>query len=195
MPDDYSTPKHVFEDVEHLIPKTRCWEEGKSGQFLRELGYDVIHENKDFFTYEPDDYDFIYSNPPFSKLKKVMTRMKELGKPFVLILPAPVMNNQYFGKLFPDDDIQVIVPPKRINFIKPKDDGKRNHASLDCNYYCWKMNLPTRSATAAFLPSCKGNANQSNKYSYWSLLLPQRLSARSSMWLIFVGSHLSMNLC
>ena len=44
------------------------------------------------------------------------------------------------------DDIQIIVPPRRINFEKHVD-GKpvenwKSRCNFDCLYYCWKMNLP-----------------------------------------------------
>jgi len=41
-------------------------------------------------------------------------------------------------------DLQIIIPRKRIQFIKIVD-GKvdnRNACNFDCFYYCWKMNLP-----------------------------------------------------
>ena len=43
------------------------------------MGYDIIHEDKDFFSYTPD-YDIIVDNPPFSKMKEVCQRLKELDK-------------------------------------------------------------------------------------------------------------------
>ena len=52
--DDYMTPKYAFENIAHLIPKDKIiWEafygDGKSGTYLTELGFNVIHEPIDFF--------------------------------------------------------------------------------------------------------------------------------------------------
>jgi len=85
--DDYMTPKYAWENIKHLIPADKIiWEafygDGKSGQYLTELGFNVIHEPIDFFNEEPDNWDIIVSNPPFSKSKEVMKRLKELDKPF-----------------------------------------------------------------------------------------------------------------
>ena len=83
--DDYMTPKTAWEDIQNYIPKDKTiWEpfygDGQSGRDLRELGFNVIHEPLDFF--ENDLGEIIISNPPFSKSSEVLTRLKELGKPF-----------------------------------------------------------------------------------------------------------------
>ena len=146
--DDYMTPKYAWENIEQYIPKDKViWEafygDGESGNHLRELGYDVIHEEIDFF--ENDEGDIIVSNPPFSQSKQVMDRLYELDKPFVVIFPSSKINTQYFRK-WKDKGIQIIVPRKRIHFIK-KVDGEipedyKSSCNFDCFYYCYKMNLP-----------------------------------------------------
>jgi len=113
---------------------------------LRELGFEIIHEPIDFF--ESNEGEIIVSNPPFSKSKEVLTRLVELQKPFILILPSSKINTQYVRNLFKDqeDKLQIILPKKRIHFEKqidgqvPKD--WKNACNFDCFYYCWKMNLP-----------------------------------------------------
>jgi hypothetical protein len=81
------TPKYAWENIKQYIPKKKIWEafygDGKSGSYLQELGFDEIHEEIDFF--EENRGEIIISNPPFSKSKEVLTRLKELNKPFILI--------------------------------------------------------------------------------------------------------------
>jgi hypothetical protein len=120
--------------------------DGASGKYLTELGFTTIHEPIDFF--ENDKGDVIVSNPPFSKSKEVLTRLKELGKPFIVIFPASKITTQYIKNLFKDtpDKLQIIIPRKRIHFDK-KVDGKtpdkwKNACYFDCFYYCWKIDLP-----------------------------------------------------
>jgi len=149
--DDYMTPKYAWENIQEYIPKNKViWEafygDGASGKYLKELGYKVIHEPIDFF--ESNKGDIIVSNPPFSKSKEVLTRLKELGKPFVVIFPSSKINTQYVRNLFKDtpDKLQIIIPRKRIHFTK-QIDGKtpenwKDACNFDCFYYCWKMNLP-----------------------------------------------------
>jgi|TARA_R110000803_G_scaffold32664_1_gene71794 hypothetical protein len=145
--DDYMTPKYAWENIAHLIPKDKIiWEafygNGKSGQDLKELGFQVIHKPIDFF--ENDLGDIIISNPPFSKSKEVMNRMYEIDKPFILIFPASKICTSYFRK-WNAKGIQIIIPRKRIHFEKHIDgekvEGLKNACNFDCFYYCYKMNL------------------------------------------------------
>lgn len=144
--DDYMTPKYAWDNIKHLIPKNKViWEafygDGKSGEYLKELGFDVIHKDEDFF--ESNYGDIIISNPPFSKTNEIMKRLFDLDKPFILIMPSSKINAKYF-KLW-KNKLQIIIPPKRIHFIKQVN-GKtpvnwKNQCYFDCFYYCYKMNL------------------------------------------------------
>jgi hypothetical protein len=144
--DDYMTPKSAWEDIAHLIPKDKViWEpfygDGKSGEYLEELGFEVVHLSEDFF--ENDKGDVVVTNPPFSKTKAVFARLKKLDKPFVVLCPAARLFTKYFRDMF-KDEIQVIVPPQRIHFSKLKDgeiDTSKNRCPFNCFYYCWKMDL------------------------------------------------------
>ena len=59
-------------------------------QCLRDAWYTLInsslHDGKDFFSYEPSEWDVLISNPPFSKKDAVLERAYELDKPFALLL-------------------------------------------------------------------------------------------------------------
>ncbi len=148
--DDYMTPKYAWENIKHIIPKDKViWEafygDGKSGTYLKELGFETIHEPIDFF--ESNEGEIIVSNCPFSKSKEVLTRLVELQKPFILILPSSKINTQYVRNLFKDekDKLQIVIPRKRIHFEK-QIDGEvpknwKNACNFDCFYYCWKIGL------------------------------------------------------
>ena len=144
--DNYFTPKEAWENIKDFIPKNKIiWEafygDGKSGEYLEELGFEVIHKPVDFFT--NDLGDIIVSNPPFSLCQKIISRMKVIQKPFIMILPCQKMCYQYFKSFGKDNkELQIIIPKKRINFnYEGKDESKRSSANFDCFYYCWKMNL------------------------------------------------------
>jgi len=149
--DDYMTPKYVWENIKHIIPKNKViWEsffgDGKSGDDLKELGFNVIHEEIDFFDNETlPDYDLIVSNPPFSRAKDIMKRLSELDKPFILIMPSSKINTSYFRDNFTNKKLQIIIPRKRIHFNKlidgKKPENSKNVCNFDCFYYCYKMNL------------------------------------------------------
>tara|TARA_R110002020_G_scaffold278464_1_gene493885 strand:- start:236 stop:736 length:501 start_codon:yes stop_codon:yes gene_type:complete len=146
--DDYMTPKSAWELIKDLLPKDKViWEpfygDGKSGESLRELGFDVIHNpNEDFF--EHDKGDIIVSNPPFTKKKEIFSRLIELDKPFVMLCSQNLIFTQYFRNLMIGRQLQIIIPRKRIQFIKISngeyiDTG--NKCNFDCFYYCYKLGL------------------------------------------------------
>jgi len=149
--DDYMTPKYVWENIKHIIPKNKViWEsffgDGKSGNDLKELGFNVIHEEIDFFDNKTlPDYDLIVSNPPFSQSKDIMKRLSDLDKPFILIMPSSKINTSYIRDNFTNKGLQIIIPRKRIHFNKLVDGKKpenwKNACNFDCFYYCYKMNL------------------------------------------------------
>jgi len=148
--DDYMTPKTAWEAVKQFIPKDKIiWEpfygDGRSGQILREIGFNVIHEDEDFF--ENNKGDIIVSNPPFTMVPDVLKRLVELEKPFMLIMPSPKIFTQYMRTLFSktEDPIQIIIPRKRIQFVKLVNgeipENYESKCNFDCFYYCWKMGL------------------------------------------------------
>jgi hypothetical protein len=69
-----------------------------------------------------------------------MDRLYELDKPFILIFPSSKINTQYFRK-WKNKNLQIIIPRKRIQFIKNGNE-LHNKCNFDCFYYCYKINLP-----------------------------------------------------
>ena len=146
--DDYMTPHHAWEDIKQYIPKVKIWEafygDGESGKYLTEIGFDTIHEERDFFTEPPDEWDMIVSNPPFSQVKEVMKKLLEYDKPFIMIMPSSKINTSYLRE-WEDKGIQIIIPRKRIHFVKLIDgkvpDKYKSSCNFDCFYYCYKINL------------------------------------------------------
>jgi hypothetical protein len=145
--DDYMTPKHAWSDIKQYIPKDKViWEpfygDGTSGTYLTELGFETIHQDIDF--YENNLGGLIVSNPPFSDCKNIMKRLKKLDKPFILIMPSAKINTSYIRENF-KELIQIIIPRKRIQFIKLVDgEIPKNYKSccnFDCFYYCYKIGL------------------------------------------------------
>ena len=158
--DEYYTPNSAWDAISDYIPKKALiWEpfygDGSSGDYLRSMGHRVHHEPGDFFEAPIPkrlvrkatgalawQQTVIVSNPPFSKKKEVLTRLKELDLPFILILPCSTMATQYVRKLF-KNDLQILIPRKRIQFQKVVD-GEHVPSpgcNFDCYYFCYKMGL------------------------------------------------------
>ena len=141
--DAYMTPKEVWESIAHLLPKDKIlWEcfygDGKSGEYLSDLGFKVEHHKIDFFDDPPFDYDILVSNPPYSIKPKVFKRLAEIDKPYMMLVPVSTMTKQFLKKYF-QDKIQIVIPKTRIHFIK---NGLQTKASwFDTIFICHKMNL------------------------------------------------------
>ena len=139
--DDYMTPKTAWSNIKHLIPTNKViWEcffgDGQSGEYLRELGFEVIHEEIDFF--DNNKGEILISNPPFSIVAKILDRLFIIDKPFIMILPSSKICTNYFRK-YKDKKLQIIIPRRRIHFIK--NNSLTNKCNFDCFYYCYNINL------------------------------------------------------
>ena len=142
--DDFYTLKETWELIVKYLPTNKIaweafWGNGKSGQFLTELGVNVIHKDEDFFEFNRGDY--VLSNLPFSIKRKILDRLYELEKPFILIMPYEVIFYQYFNK-FKTSELTILIPPKRQHFNKP--DGTLKKFNYDCVFFAWKMNLESQ---------------------------------------------------
>jgi len=144
--DDYMTPRIAWEAIKQFIPTGKIiWEpfygDGTSGQYLRELGFTVIHDKEDFF--EHNKGDIVISNPPYTLKKEIIERLIELDKPFVLLMPVATLATSYVRTLL-QSTLQIIVPRRRIQFYKLIDGklNKEGKCNFDCYYFCYKMNLP-----------------------------------------------------
>jgi hypothetical protein len=142
--DNYVTSKKSWEVIQQYIPRDKIiycpfYCDGKQKVYLNELGFNnVIHEDKDFFKCD-NDFDLIVDNPPFSKMKSICYRLKEIDKPFILIAPPRTLNSKYFQQLF-KSHLQLIIP-----FDRPKFTHLNNEKCYTnpCGsiYFCYKMNL------------------------------------------------------
>jgi len=146
---DFMTPDYVWDWIIDYIPKDKViWEafygDGESGEYLKSKGLNVIHENINFF--ENDKGDIVVSNPPFEKKKEIINRLVELDKPFILIMPVSTLCYNYTKVL--KDDLQIIIPKRRIRFKRYDKktntiykDWEKHNTAFDCLFYCYKMKL------------------------------------------------------
>ena len=141
--DEYYTPKILVEPIlKYLKPNSTIWcpFDTKESEFvitLKEQGHRVIYSHiwlgQDFFEYEPDEnYDYIISNPPFTRKLEVFERLYQIDKPFAMIMGLPILNYQEVGNFFLDKDLQLLIVDKKVSF-----DG--NTASFNNSYFCYKI--------------------------------------------------------
>lgn len=137
--DEYETPPGAWELVlrylpHHLIVWDPFYATGKAAKFIRKQGFSVIHRQKDFFEWEPTGYDVILTNPPYSKKKEVLERLLALSKPFAILVPLSIISTQYFVNMMKDRHFRLLIPTKRIHFLKNGEPTDR--CSFDT---CWLL--------------------------------------------------------
>ncbi len=141
--DNYASNKEVWERLKEYIPKDKkIWSpfycDGKQKEYFKEMGFDIIHEDEDFF--ENNKGDIIVDNPPFSKKKEILTRLKEIDKPFIMIIPTCLLCLKWFQKLY-SNQIQMLIPMKRLTFTKLNENNNGYTPPFGSFVYCYKMNL------------------------------------------------------
>ncbi len=71
--DNYTTDKSAWLMIKDYIPNNKkIWSpfycDGLQKEYFKEMGFDIIHEDEDFF--ENNKGDIVVDNIPFSKKKK-----------------------------------------------------------------------------------------------------------------------------
>ena len=141
--DEYYTPQILVEPIlKYIKPNSTVWcpfdtENSEFVILLTQAGHRVIYSHiwngQDFFEYEPtEQYDYIISNPPFTKKLAVLDRLYKLNKPFAMVMGLPILNYQEVGEFFLDKPLQLLIVDKKVSF-----DG--NTASFNNSYFCRDM--------------------------------------------------------
>lgn len=146
-PDDFQTPA---EALNPLLPFLKTdwviWEcaEGK-GYLTKALkkSFDVIGTDiltgYDFLRWEPEHYDCIITNPPYSLKQKFLIRAYQLGKPFALLLPLTTLETKARQDLFKNYGVEIILFDRRINFHQPS--GKESKAWFATAWFTNGLNI------------------------------------------------------
>lgn len=119
------TPAYAVDPIIKYLPKDKIiwcpFSEAWSMFYkrLKEEGFNVVRsslsEGQDFFDYEPEYFDLIVDNPPFSIKDKVLERLYSLNKPFAILLPLPSLQGEERYKYF-KQGIQLLSFDKRISY-------------------------------------------------------------------------------
>ena len=145
--DEYETPLSAWEEIKPYLPLDKVAHdpficEGRSVEYFKQLDIPHIEPHGDFFENDITG-DYILSNPPYTLKKEVLQRLVDIDKPFIMIMPSQTINAVYFRNIFKgkEQDLQIVIPRKRIQFIK--DGVQTKGCAFDCFYFCYKMNLPS----------------------------------------------------
>jgi hypothetical protein len=145
--DECYTPKYGVTPILKYIPKdviVWCPFDTIDSEFVKQISkqnevvFTHIQYGQDFLTYEPDNWDVIVSNPPFTNKRKFFERALSFEKPFALIMTNTWLNDSAPKQLFKDKDLQLLMFDKRMKFLSP--DGRANDKiTFSSSYYCWNF--------------------------------------------------------
>ena len=148
--DELYTPKCAIFPLLPYLKKFKdkifweCTDFGESNitKVLQKKGFKVItshiKEGKNFFEYQPEKWDILITNPPYSLKNEFLERAYSLGKPFCFLLPLTALEGVKRGRLFRKYGIELLVIDKRINFMKEK-----RSCWFNTSWFCWKI-LPEK---------------------------------------------------
>ena len=144
---EYYTPSYAVEPLLEFLDKFRnctiwCPVDTKESDFVKVLtreGYKVVYshvdDGKNFFMYEPSEWDIAISNPPFQDKKRTFERLLSFNKPFAMLMTVTWLNDATPKRLFKDKDLQLLMFEERIKY-KNADVDKINFSSA---YYCYNF--------------------------------------------------------
>ena len=145
--DECYTPSYGVQPILKYIPKDEiiwCPFDTEESEFVKQISktnkviFSHIDKGQDFFKYEPEQWDIIVSNPPFTNKRKYFERALSFNKPFALIMTNTWLNDSAPKQLFKDKDLQLLMFDKRMKFISP--DGRNNNKiTFSSSYYCWNF--------------------------------------------------------
>lgn len=128
--DEWYTPiQAIYPILEYIDNKKIIWcpfdtEESNFVKVLKNNGYTVINshidDGLDFFEYEPDNWDIILSNPPYSKRNEILKRVFGFNKPFALLMNTNgLFDSGVRWNLFNEfNDFSLFYLKGRVNYMK-----------------------------------------------------------------------------
>lgn len=145
--DECYTPAYGVKPILKYIPKGAtvwCPFDKPESEFVKQISaqnkvvYSHLDSGQDFFEYEPDQWDVIVSNPPFTNKRKFFERALEFEKPFALIMTNTWLNDAAPKQLFAKKDLQLLMFDKRMKFIMANG-ADNNKITFSSSYYCWNF--------------------------------------------------------
>ncbi|WP_057098561.1 MULTISPECIES: hypothetical protein [Phocaeicola] len=141
--DEKYTPRYaVLPIIKYLSRRATIWcpfdtEHSEFVLTLKEHRFKVVHSHictgQDFFKYEPERWDVIVSNPPFSNKAAVFGRCLGFGKPFALLMSNFWLNDSAPCRLFKEKELELLLFDKRVQY------NNLNRVPFGSSYFCHRL--------------------------------------------------------
>ncbi len=117
--DELYTPYEALRYLLPFLPEGRIWESapgtGNIVGMLEHEGHEVVWENRDYFEWEPDEWDYMVTNPPFSLKARWLERANLLSKPYAILLPVTSLGARNVQQQLMSE-AEILFLPRRIDF-------------------------------------------------------------------------------
>jgi len=148
--DEWYTPIEAVTPILKYIDKglkVWCPFDTEDSLFYKELkrrGYNVIishiEDGKDFFEYEPDEWDIIVSNPPYSIRNKILEKIFSFNKPFALLMNTNgLFDSKIRWELFNKNDFTLFYLKGRVNYMQEYGKQGKSSPPFQSAYICSKL--------------------------------------------------------
>ena len=147
--DECMTPRYVVEAIVQYLPENKvywCPFDHADSAFVdvlrksgREVVFSHIAEGQDFFDYEPERWDVLLSNPPFTSKSRILERTLSFGKPFGLLMPLTWLMDAAPKLLYGDRQMQLFLFIDRVRFLYPNGRQMDDKVTFGSGFYCWDL--------------------------------------------------------
>lgn len=119
-------------------------EDSEFVKVLTENGFDVVYSHikfgQNFYIYEPQKWDLLISNPPFTNKRGIFERALSFGKPFALIMNVAWLMDSAPAQLFMQKELQLLMFEKRMEFNRPNSkDKEQGNVNFSSAYFCFNF--------------------------------------------------------
>ena len=135
--DECYTPDYAVKPILKYIPKNAivwCPFDTHESQFYKLIPNPVVASHldygQDFYNFEPERWDIIVSNPPFTGKRKIFERALSLGKPFALLMSNTWLNDAAPKQIFKERDLQLLMFDRRIEY------NGNQKITFSSSYFC-----------------------------------------------------------
>lgn len=148
--DACQTPAYAIDPLlSYLDTDWVIWEPAAGEGYLVEAFYDSgfkteqvlisdILTGQNFFEYDPDHWDCLITNPPYSIKYQWLERCYSFEKPFALLVPVEMLGTKSAQVLLKEYGFEMMLLDKRVNFKMPNK-GWDSRAQFPVFWLCWQM--------------------------------------------------------
>lgn len=160
--DACQTPAYAVDPLlPYLTEGWNIWEPAAGEGYLVEALYDSgfsvessdVLTGQNFFEYEPDRWDCLITNPPYSIHFQWLERCYKLGKPFALLLKVDILGTKTAQEMFDQFGIEIIFVNPRINYKMPVKGFDTGGAQFATAWFTWGLGIGRQMTFAKVNPN------------------------------------------